>query len=206
MKNLIKASVLSLALLLPFSTNISAAKFPIVDTPTTPTIEAEDRVFFLMTELNNKELLKYVKVTDISDPGIRGKLQIIGLENVDVTKPGDYVITYSVTNRFNMKAQQTVKITILDELDPETSRFVRFIDKDTFEDTVPSNSKWKVNADLETKILSTLNKEVSDENCKYIYIFSDEDVDKIKDTLNEQGFGKNSNANLIEKFAYCRKA
>ncbi|MFW7361302.1 immunoglobulin-like domain-containing protein [Vagococcus fluvialis] len=76
----------------------------------------KDLKFDVGTELTKESLLQGIYATDREDDYLNRPLAVVvddeQLQNIDTTKPGDYHLTYQVTDSHGLKTTKSIKVTI----------------------------------------------------------------------------------------------
>lgn len=183
-----------------------------------PKIEAEDRWFLQGQAVSKEELLHKLKANDKEDGDLKNKViidyikyhdgRVVNSPTFFDTKLDDsdkevYIseIQYSVTDTYKASSTTIAKLHIgLDkqQIKEKYKRYIRFISLD-YLSSLDSNSIWKTNADLNSKLKKTLNKQdVS--KAKVIYSYSSDDIKDMKKWLRNNKPSKQSNLNFITTY------
>ena len=129
-------------------------KVIILETPT-PVINANDRYFYVNSNITKKLLLSRVTATDKFEGLISSRVAIDGYDKFkensnSFSKVGKYTITYKVSNIWGGKTSKTVNIYIIDTFDTEDRtgdiQYIRkscSADDDYCLEYLPEDSQWQ---------------------------------------------------------------
>ncbi len=166
-----------------------------------PTIKAEDIVIF--EKAYTPEKWKQVRMEDVTasdkeDGNITGKITV-PYDNVDLNTQGEYKVRYEVTDSAGNKVTKEVKVTVISSKPPEENTYkrIRSISKE-YVDTLNVKSLWRVNADMSSLLINTLNK--ADTNTRSVWKLSAEDVERIKEFNRTHDYSPESNALFLAQF------
>lgn len=169
-----------------------------------PSISAEDRWFYDNEIVDKSRLMEKVSATDPEEGDLTNQV-IISSNNVKSGVIGDYNVTYQVTDSYQASASKTVSIHIIgSDAEKPTVKRVRAISK-KYLYTLHEKSIWRTNAEYNSLLVETLNKEPNDENAEQIWVLTPEDRKKINKQTDDLGFGVDAYNQFLTDFSYCRK-
>lgn len=170
-----------------------------------PNITAEDMVIF--EDLYNanqwkEELKNNATVSDKEDGDITSKIKVI-YDNTDLSKKGEYKVTYQVSDSVGNTVTKDIKVTVLDKTTDEekTNKYIRSISS-TYLDTLKPTSKWRLKSDLSAALHATLAK--SDIDAEETWHLTATDIEKIKEFNRTHDYSPESNALFLEQFGNLR--
>lgn len=170
-----------------------------------PKITAEDMVIFedLYTADQWKEELKNnATAADKEDGNITSKIKVI-YDNTNLSKKGEYKVTYQVSDSVGNTVTKDIKVTVLDKTvgEEKTNKYIRSISS-TYLDTLKPTSKWRLKSDLSTALHATLAK--SDIEAEETWYLTAADIERIKEFNRTHDYSPESNALFLEQFGNLR--
>lgn len=170
-----------------------------------PKITAEDMVIFedLYTADQWKEELKNnATAADKEDGNITPKIKVI-YDNTDLSKKGEYKVTYQVSDSVGNTVTKDIKVTVLDKTvgEEKTNKYIRSISS-TYLDTLKPTSKWRLKSDLSAALHTTLAK--TDIDAEETWHLTVADIERIKEFNRTHDYSPESNALFLEQFGNLR--
>lgn len=163
----------------------------------TPKLEAIDRYFYKGSNITTSILLEKAFASDKYDGNINSSILVIkNTINANVT--GEYEVVYKVTNSSGITVSKPIIVYIVDTVTDEADNsYLRFIES-SYLDTLEEESKWKVNSELNSELVSSFNKESSDKE----YVFSNKDIKDVKSFVTQNNFGLNLDGKVYNKMFF----
>lgn len=150
-----------------------------------PVIKATDRYFFVDDEVTDSLLVQGVQATDHEDGNITNKV-VISSKSINEHQEGVGEVTFSVTDRYRKTVYKKVLIHFLQPKERETEKVIRYIGDD-YLGTLYAQSKWRINGSIHQLLKDSLDKEAADENSLYIFEWSREENNGLKQQLLSDG-------------------
>ena len=166
-----------------------------------PKITAEDMVIFedLYTADQWKEELKNnATAADKEDGNITPKIKVI-YDNTDLSKKGEYKVTYQVSDSVGNTVTKDIKVTVLDKTvgEEKTNKYIRSISS-AYLDTLKPTSKWRLKSDLSAALHTTLAK--TDIEAEETWHLTAADIERIKEFNKTHDYSPESNALFLSQF------
>ena len=166
-----------------------------------PKITAEDMVIFedLYTADQWKEELKNnATAADKEDGNITPKIKVI-YDNTNLSKKGEYKVTYQVSDSVGNTVTKDIKVTVLDKTvsEEKTNKYIRSISS-AYLDTLKPTSKWRLKSDLSAALHTTLAK--TDIDAEETWHLTAADIERIKEFNKTHDYSPESNALFLSQF------
>ena len=166
-----------------------------------PKITAEDMVIFedIYTADQWKEELKNnATAADKEDGNITPKIKVI-YDNTDLSKKGEYKVTYQVSDSVGNTVTKDIKVTVLDKTvgEEKTNKYIRSISS-AYLDTLKPTSKWRLKSDLSAALHTTLAK--TDIEAEETWHLTAADIERIKEFNKTHDYSPESNALFLSQF------
>lgn len=164
-----------------------------------PTITAENMVIFedLYTEDQwKKERKENATAKDKEDGDITDKIQVI-YDNTNLSKKGEYKVTYKVSDSVGNTTTKDIKVTVVDKTvsEEKTNKYIRSISS-KYLDTLKPTSKWRLQSDLSSALRSSLLNSQTEET----WILNSETIERIKQFNRSHDYSPESNALFLSQF------